>query len=454
MIYLILLFSGFSSLYYEFLVLKYTEIFLGVSIFAVSIVLLTFLTGILFGNILSGRLLRGTSNKRLALILIITEALIVPAALLTPWLIELTSDIYAANVPVQWPLYGRLSIKYLLFLPAFLPLSSLLGLRFPLYLKLFNPGNRIGRLYGVSCLGSAAGAWAGGFFIFEYLNLYASLIVCASVVSAVDMAGLAIYYKTGNMGGKNKAVKPAISGMASSLLKNNMTAATLFFLLGLVTIGLEVLWVRALMQYFPNNRYVFSTVTMSLLVALFLGSMANRFFKADKANILYACLVLAAGAQFSLGLQAYFDFFRHFSALDSLTLFSLKAVSVMLLVTGIPGFIMGLLFPMLFNYSLNRKSADHAQLTFLSIAANSAGAICGAFLFGLVLMNLAGCNRLFTGVNLLILTVAVVLLLQGKTGKGIICGLAAIAVFAVSTYPLFREVPVNDLEIMRRKAAA
>ncbi|MHB9138275.1 MAG: spermidine synthase family protein, partial [Victivallaceae bacterium] len=208
MCYLILLFSGFSSLYYEFLTLKYTEIFLGVSIFAVSIVLLTFLTGMLLGNLLSGRFLKWNSNKRLVLILIITEALIVPAALLTPWLIELTSRIYGANIPAQWPLYARLSIKYLLFLPAFLPLSTLLGLRFPLYLKLFNPGNRIGPLYGVSCLGSAIGAWAGGFFMFEYLNLYTSLIVCVSIVAVFDITGLMIYSKNSIKGKESTAAKP------------------------------------------------------------------------------------------------------------------------------------------------------------------------------------------------------------------------------------------------------
>lgn len=447
MIYLILLLSGFSSLYYEFLALKYTEIFLGVSIFAVSIVLLTFLTGMLFGNLLSGRFLKGNSNKQLARILIITEALIVPAALLTPWLIELTSQIYGANVPVQWPLYARMSIKYLLFLPAFLPLSTLLGLRFPLYLKLFNPGNRIGLLYGVSCLGSAAGALAGGFFMFEYLNLYSSLVVCVSIVSVFNITGLLIYSKT-RLKGKDSsaAAKPSKNKNkgGSPLLKNNMAAVTLFFLLGMITIGLELLWVRALMQYFPNNRYVFSTVTVALLAALFLGSISNRFFKSDKKSILYACLILAAGAQLCLGLQEYFNFFKHFAALDSLTMFSLNAVAMMMLVAGLPGFIMGLLFPMLFNYSLSRQAADNARLTFLSVTANSAGAICGALLFGMILMSVAGYNILFTGVNLIILIVAAVEMLKRKNVRDVFICLAAVALFAASAYPLFREVPYGN----------
>ncbi|MHB9140231.1 MAG: spermine/spermidine synthase domain-containing protein, partial [Victivallaceae bacterium] len=231
---------------------------------------------------------------------------------------------------------------------------------------------------------------------------------------------------------------------SSPLLKNNMTAATLFFLLGVITIGMEILWVRALMQYFPNNRYVFSTVTVALLTALFLGSVSNRFFKADKRNILYACLTLAASAQLCLGLQEYFNFFKHFAELDSLVLFSMKTALVMMLVAGMPGFIMGLLFPMLFNYSLNRKAADNARLTFLSVTANSAGAICGALLFGMILMSVAGYNILFTSANLLILLVTVVLLLKHKTGKGIVICLAVLAVFAASAYPLFRDVPYEN----------
>ncbi len=444
MIYFILLFSGFSSLYYEFLALKYTEIYLGVSIFAVSIVLLTFLTGMLFGNLLSGRFLKKGSNKSLVRILIMTEILIVPAALLTPWLIELTSRIYGVNVPVEWPLYARMSIKYLLFLPAFLPLSTLLGLRFPLYLKLFNTGDRIGLLYGISCLGSAIGALAGGFFMFEYLNLYTSLIVCVSFVAVFDITGLMIYSKntTGNKA-RRVTAKP-VKNKGSLPSQNNMAATTLFFLLGMITIGMEVLWVRAMMQYFPNNRYVFSTVIVALLIALFLGSVSNRFFRADKKNILYGCLTLAVGAQLCLGLQEYFNFFKHFADLDALWLFSMKAALIMLLIAGLPGFIMGLLFPMLFNYSLSRQTGDNARLTFLSVTANNAGAICGALLFGMILMSVTGYNILFTGINLLVLLAAVVWLVKHKTVTGIAISLVAVALFAASTYPLFREVPFGN----------
>ena len=419
MSYLILLLSGFSSLYYEFLTLKYTEIHLGVSIFAVSIVLLTFLTGILCGNMLSRYFLNKSSNKRLIAVLIITEILIIPAALLTPWLIELTSIIYAANVPVEWPLGWRQLIKYLLFLPAFLPLSTLLGLRFPLYLKVFNTGGKIGLLYGISCLGSAAGAFAGGFFMFEFLNLYTSLIACVGIAATLNIICLAVYYKTRLRGNDVKAVEPD-AGRMLPLLQNNRMASLLFFLLGLITIGMEVLWVRSLMRYFPNNRYVFSTITVALLAALFLGSVSSRFFKSNKKNILNACLLLALSSQLCLGLQEYFNFFQYFVTSGSLLLFSLKAALITMLIAGIPGFIMGLLFPMLFNYSLNNRSADNAQLAFLSVTTNSAGAICGALLFGLILLNMAGCNLLITGVNLLIFAIPLALLLKNKPGKRII----------------------------------
>ena len=442
MSYLILLLSGFSSLYYEFLTLKYTEIHLGVSIFAVSIVLLTFLTGILCGNILSRHFLNKSSNKRLIAVLIFTEILIIPAALLTPWLIELTSRIYIANVPVEWPLGLRQLIKYLLFLPAFLPLSTLLGLRFPLYLKVFNTGGKIGLLYGISCLGSAAGAFAGGFFMFEYLNLYTSLIACAGIAATLNIICLAVYYKTRLNANEEKAQPDA--GRIFPLLNNNRMTSLLFFLLGLITIGMEVLWVRSLMRYFPNNRYVFSTITVALLAALFLGSVSNRFFKAEKKNILNACLLLALSSQFCLGLQEYFNFFKYFAASESLLLFSLKAALVTMLIAGIPGFIMGLLFPMLFNYALNSKSAGNAQLAFLSVTANSAGAICGALLFGLILLNLAGCNLLITGVNLLIFAIPLVLLLKNKPGKKFILYLAAVALFAAASYQLFQTAPFKN----------
>ena len=452
MSYLILLLSGFSSLYYEFLTLKYTEIHLGVSIFAVNIVLLTFLTGVLCGNILSKYFLSRSSNKKLIAVLIITEILIIPAALTTPWLIELTSRIYAANVPVEWPLGLRQFIKYLLYLPAFLPLSTLPGLRFPLYLKVFNTGGGIGLLYGISCLGSAAGAFAGGFFMFEYLNLYTSMIACAGIAATLNIICLTVYYKT-RFNGSEQTAQPD-AGRILPLLKNNRLASLLFFLLGMITIGMEVLWVRSLMRYFPNNRYVFSTITAALLVSLFLGSISNRFFKAERKNILNACLLLALSSQFCLGLQEYFNFFKYFVPSESLLLFSLKAALVTMLIAGIPGFIMGLLFPMLFNYSLNRKSAGNAQLAFLSVAANSAGAICGALLFGLILLNLAACNILITAANLLVFAVALMLLLISGPGKKIILYLAAVVLFAAASYQLFQTAPFKNYYLITHIAGA
>ena len=453
MSYLILLLSGFSSLYYEFLTLKYTEIHLGVSIFAVSIVLLTFLTGILCGNMLSRYFLNKSSNKRLIAVLIITEILIIPAVLLTPWLIELTSRIYTANVPIEWPLGLRQFIKYLLFLPAFLPLSILLGLRFPLYLKVFNTGGKIGLLYGISCLGSAGGAFAGGFFMFEYLNLYSSLIVCVCIAATLNIICLVVYYKTRLLGDTGNAVEPG-AGRILPLLKNNRMASLLFFLLGLITIGMEVLWVRSLMRYFPNNRYVFSTITVALLIALFLGSISNRFFKPEKKTILNACLLLALSSQLCLGLQEYFNFFKYFATSESLLLFSLKATLITMLIAGIPGFIMGLLFPMLFNYSLNSQSAGNAQLAFLSVTTNSAGAICGALLFGMVLLNLAGCNLLITVVNLLIFIIPIMLLLKNKPGKKLVLHTFAIVLFAAASYQLFQTVPFKNYYLITRITGA
>lgn len=101
MIYLILLISGFSSLYYEFLALKQSEIHLGISTFAVSSILLTFLTGIFIGNLLAGRFIKNYSDCKLKNLLIGIELLIIPVALSTPWLIKLTGQFYLHNTSMD-----------------------------------------------------------------------------------------------------------------------------------------------------------------------------------------------------------------------------------------------------------------------------------------------------------------------------------------------------------------
>ena len=450
MSYLILLISGFSSLYYEFIALKYAEIHLGVSIFAVSSVLLTFLTGILGGNMLSRRFLTKNSDKQLILKLIILELLIIPAALTTPWLIKITSQLYLANIPFQWPVSTRLLLKALFFLPAFLPLSVLAGIRFPVCLKAFNPDNRIGTLYGFSCLGSAAGALAGGFFMFEYVDLYTSLVACVCAAATLNIILLTVYYKTRFNHKKKQATQPVDTASLLALMKKNTGTVALFFLLGMITIGMEVLWVRCLMHHFPNNRYVFSTITVTLLFSLFAGSVSNHFFKAEKKTVLHTCLMLAISLQLCLGAQEYFNFFKYFSGVNTLPWFIFKSALITMLIVGLPGFIMGLLFPMLFNHALKSKVATNRQLTFLSVTANSAGAISGAFIFGLILMNLAGYKWLITGVNLLIMITAILFLLKNKPGKKVIFYAAALAVFAVSTFSFFQEKGLDNYYLVAK----
>ncbi|MCF6175933.1 MAG: hypothetical protein L3J71_09205 [Victivallaceae bacterium] len=451
MIYLILLISGFSSLYYEFLALKQSEVHLGISTFAVSSILLTFLTGIFIGNLLAGRLIKNYSDRKLKNMLIAIEILIIPVALSTPWLIKLTGQFYLNNITMDWPLVLRLSIRYLLVLPALLPLSILTGVRFPLYLKLFNRRDQIGVLYGFSCLGSAIGALAGGFFIFEYIGVYNSLISVIVIAAPTNILLLTLWSKKNVL---NTTLPPAPTTTKPLLKQPVITILLLFFILGLATIGLEILWVRSLIRNFPNHRYIFSTITSVLLVSLFIGSLSSRLIKPSKNAIIFNFLALGVSCQLGLGLQEKFNFFKLFGHAENLSLFVLNTTVATAIIIALPCLILGLLFPLLFNYAQQHQQLDKARLTALSISVNSAGAICGALLFGFLLMQLSGYKILLTALSGACLIIPLfVIIKKHSILKSVIYG-GGLLLFAGASWLFFADQPLKDYYLLTTMTGA
>lgn len=342
-------------------------------------------------------------------------------------------------------------MRYLLVLPALLPLSILTGVRFPLYLKLFNHRDQIGLLYGFSCLGSALGALTGGFFMFEYLGVYHSLISVIAIAAPANII-LLIFWSKNRF--TDLKVPTALTTEKLLLKKSLITILILFFILGLATIGLEILWVRSLIRNFPNHRYIFSTITSVLLVALFIGSLLSRFITPSKNSIVFSLLALGVSCQLGLGLQEKFNFFKMFGPSAELLTFVLKTTLATAIIIAIPCLILGLLFPLLFNYALQNKQLDKARLTALSIALNSAGAICGALLFGFVLMQLADYKILLTALSGIFLIIPLFMILNKRSIiQQLIYG-CGLLLFAGSTWLLLTDKPLKDYYLLTTMTGA
>jgi spermidine synthase len=446
MAYLILLISGFSSLYYEFLALKECELNLGISTFAVSSVLLTFLTGIFIGNILAGQTIKKRSDQGLKNTLIVIEILIVPIALLTPWLIKLTGQFYASNIAMELPLTLRLLIRYFLILPALLPIGLLTGIRFPLYLKIFNRKDQIAILYAFSCFGSAAGALAGGFFMFEYLGVYNSLITVIAVAAPANIILLMLWSQN-----RSELLKKSVPSKESRKLFFNKPALKillLFFLLGLATIALEILWVRSLIRSFPNHRYIFSIISSVLLVSMFIGSLSSKFIKPVKSAIIFSLLALGISCQLGIGIQGKFNFFDMFGRSENLPLFIINMIAATIIIIGIPGVILGLLFPLTFNYALKNNYIDKARLTFLSVSVNSAGAIFGALLFGFLFMHLWGYKVIFTALSAFFLCISLFFIIKKRSLLQISIYIAGLLLFVYSSWIFLTDKPIKDYYLL------
>src|SRR5919205_228455 len=193
---LLLLFfcSGISGLIYQVLWLRILSLVFGVTIFAVSTVLASFMAGLAVGSFAAGKLADRLRNPLAAYG--IAEVLIGLTALVTPELILGLQGIYQA-------LYGALGGAPLLvggvrivlaFLILLVP-TSLMGATLPIVIKsslMRSEGlsQNVSLLYAVNSFGAIVGAGTAGFFLVGSLGIRSTTNVAAAINLLVGVGAL------------------------------------------------------------------------------------------------------------------------------------------------------------------------------------------------------------------------------------------------------------------------
>lgn len=188
--------SGFTALGYEVLWTRILVFFLGNTVYSFSIILVTFLVGIVLGAYVLGKLADRVGSP--ALFLGIVQSCIGVLALASPWVLHVVFRLLTSSAR----LYGRPAFPstlsaFVATTAGFLLPAMLMGGTVPIALKWFrlwhpSGGRTAGVVVGANTIGAAIGPLVAGFVLIPWLGIYRGILALALVNGAVGLSVVAI----------------------------------------------------------------------------------------------------------------------------------------------------------------------------------------------------------------------------------------------------------------------
>ncbi len=420
--------SGFASLGLEIVFRRQLALYVGSDVAATALTLATFLGGLSLGAAIFGRVADKTARPlRLYAVLELGVGFtgIVAVAVLTYGRDLLLSPVRAAGPgPAGFAVAAAIAAVLLL------PPTILMGGTLPALTRhLLRGGGRLlgplATLYGANTLGAAFGAALAGFILFEAIGVSATGWLCAGLAFTVGAVAMALPTRPG------APLEAAASETPDRHPAKGAIVAAIAALGGAAALGYEVVWTRLLVLPLRSYAYSFSLMLSLFLVGLVIGALILARFESRIQDALKALAVvqLASGAFVAAsvvwlpGILTAPSEGGGFSAL----LWSgvLHAGPVVLP----PTILCGMALPLAIRvFSGAAGSAGSAVGTVY--AANTAGAIAGALVSGLVLLPALGASRSLALLATLGASAGAIaaILAWGRTARG----WAAVAIVAAS----------------------
>ncbi len=296
--------SGAAGLIYEIVWVRQLTLLLGVSIYAVSAVLVAFMGGLGFGAVYFGKKLdQGMAPVRLYAALEISIAVYV---LLFPFILQGLEKSYVLLHPGDGGnvLYVMV-LRFILAVSALLVPTGLMGGTLPALSRYLAQqgrviGKSVGGLYAVNTLGAVAGCVLAGFWLMEHIGLSATLRVGA-VLNIICGAGALLLAAEAGWVSVSAGGAKAASAETGGFALPHTSILFLFGVSGFCAMALEVLWTRMFILLLNNTTYAFSLILAIFLLGIGTGSaLTARMMKRAPRNGAF----LFGGFQMGIGLFA------------------------------------------------------------------------------------------------------------------------------------------------------
>lgn len=255
------LLSGAAGLIYQIVWHRLLEIYFGVTMTAIALIVAAYMAGLGIGSLLGGRI--ALQTKRTVLLYGIVE---IGIAIFGFFSLEL----------IQWVGQRTAGSSYLLvFLLSFTLLlvpTMLMGMTLPLLTQSFvnrveTSGHVIGLLYGINTLGAGLGALVAGYFLIGWLGFDGTTQTAVALNVLVGIGAVMLFDK--KYPAEQKEKNESDPANVSPVPYNTILIAA--FLVGFINLGFEMLWFRVLGVINKGTAYGFPSVLFIFLVGLAIG---------------------------------------------------------------------------------------------------------------------------------------------------------------------------------------
>lgn len=384
----------------------------GHSIFSVSTVLTTFMTGLALGSYLGGR---WSDKKR-------QSGCPAPELLKTYGKLELFIGLWGLlslallNVVELGFLtlsrngYHGAPLTAFLFLCSFLvllPPTTAMGATLPIFTQVLvwrreDTGSFLSKIYGLNTLGACCGAAFGGLVGLPTLGLTLTVLVTVALnvviagLSASLSARLATTWREAPSAGMKTAENLEAAGETVKTTPGSHWVPLVFGLSGFAGMLYQLGWTRALVLSIGSSTYSFSIILTSFLASLGLGSILyKRLFserRPQTRDLALLQIFIAASAllvTIGMGWLPYLKLVTIGKLGHSFAMVALFDTVVVFTILLLPTLALGLTFPLVTHLYTSRLEELGRRLG-EAYSANTAGAILGSFLGGFVLLPWLG----------------------------------------------------------------
>ena len=389
--------SGSTALLFETLWFRLAGLTFGNSVWASSLVLASFMTGLGLGAALAARL--GPRSRRpvrlyatLELLIGVTGfALVLVLPSLTAALAPLFRDLL--DYPLLLNGLRLLSAFLLLLLP-----TTAMGATLPLLARgvaAAEPdfGRNLGRLYGWNTLGAVLGSVLGELWLIERLGLRGTGLVAVGLSCMAATLALALARSFDPVAGEviMKSTEPPFPGGQRRVVRLLRAAA---FVAGGLLLALEVVWFRFLLLFVQATSLAFAVMLAVVLAGLSGGGLLASALlrKQPEAHRGLALAALAAGILVVLGYAGFAVTAE--SRVHSVSSAPIE-VGLLALRLVLPTCVLSGLMFTLMGKVVNEELGDPTRAAGILLAANTAGAMCGALVAGFGLLPGLGIEKSF-----------------------------------------------------------
>lgn len=456
--------SGTAGLIYQVTWIRILSLVFGNTIYAVSMVVAAFLSGLAIGSVFWGKRADESKNP-LSLYINLEIGIAVSAIAVTLLIYLLDNAITSMMTPESVTGGGWLLLRFVLVFVILLLPTALMGGTLPvmgrfLTTEMESLGLSVGSLYAVNTWGGMAGAFASGFLIMPLVGVRGTLAVAFAMNVAVAAA------LWGRRGQKSAEAPLAAESRKSVPSRNKKkeeqnpsvrehkysTAMVLglFAVSGFCSLAFEVLWTRAFVISFKSTIYLFSNLLAVFLLGMALGSWALgrrvdaikdplRWFGLAMTGIglygLFSIVIFINSVDLALGIGSVFGEMNW--AKDSLSMF------ILMMIAFLPAtFLMGLAYPLICRIVV-RNIPTMGKTIGDAYAVGTFGGIAGSLAAGYGLLPLLGVQNSILMVSGAAIAAGFVAIMNSTSRKGLSWVLPAAAIPFLTIVILLQIVNVN-----------